>query len=480
MHSCNSEHTREQAVLLPVEDQAKTDILVIGGGVAGCAAAIAAARHGKHVILAEQSGILGGQATQGLVTPLDARHTVSGIPFGGLLKEIADDLQTLGQQYCAGDDHNPVSPIAAPHILKYLLLQKCVDACVDVWFHTSLLHTRTEDHKLSTVYLHTKSGVCAVQANVFIDATGDADLVAKSGAPFTLGSEPGVGEQLVQAGLNKLHFSEKSTIDYSKRGMMQPVTIFFILGGVDIELVKTYNNIDYKFGDFGITKEKFLAWKFADTPGFELNGDSLPLPQGRILITSSPRPGVAVINMTRLTGINGADAHSLNEGEVKTQIQVIAVLDFLQKFIPGFENAYLIQSASTLGVRETRRLKGRYLLRGLDAIGCQSFPDAIARGSYIIDIHDPLGKRRAIGGALQGDFYDIPYGCLITDDVPNLLACGRCISADHIAHSSTRIQGTCIQTGEAAGIAAALAVEQGIEPNRVPAADIQKTLGWLQ
>ena len=128
----------------------------------------------------------------------------------------------------------------------------------------------------------------------------------------------------------------------------------------------------------------------------------------------------------------------------------------MKTFIPGFENSYLVGSGSSLGVRETRRLRGSYILSGLEAINCQRSDEAIARGSYIIDIHDPNGRAAAIGGSLKGDFYDIPYGCLTSKELENLLVCGRCISVDHVAHSSTRIQGTCVMTGQAAGTAAAM------------------------
>jgi hypothetical protein len=163
--------------------------------------------------------------------------------------------------------------------------------------------------------------------------------------------------------------------------------------------------------------------------------------------------------MTRVTGINGADSDDLTRGEITAQLQLFHVVDFLIRYIPGFESAYLIETADILGVRETRRLIGRHVLTGREAIDCVAFPDVIAHGSYIIDIHDPQGRRKAIGGSIKGDFYDIKYRSLLQCTVSNLLATGRCISSDHVAHSSTRIQGTCMLTGQAAGTAAALAVK---------------------
>ena len=133
-------------------------------------------------------------------------------------------------------------------------------------------------------------------------------------------------------------------------------------------------------------------------------------------------------------------------------------------------------SSHTLGVRETRRLVGRYVLRGREAIECVPFPDTVAQGSYMIDIHDPQGKRKAIGGELKKPCYSIPYRCLLPRTVENLLVCGRCISVDHIAHASTRIQGTCILTGQAAGTAAAMAKNQRWKSAHVAPEALQQNL----
>ena len=283
-------------------------------------------------------------------------------------------------------------------------------------------------------------------------------------------------DQLSQSGLNKSHFSDREYSGYSHDGLMQPVSIFLLMGGVDVDRAAALNNKDLKFGDLGITREAFQSWKFADSCGFEVTGDSIPMPQGRILVSRSNRPDVAVINMSRVVGIDGADADSLNEGEIKAQKQVIAIVDFLKTFVPGFENSYYLQSGSTLGVRETRRMVGTYVLSGSEAIACRRFSHPVARGSYIIDIHDPGGKARAIGGSIQGEFYDIPYGCILSKTYRNLLACGRCISVDHVAHSSTRIQGTCILTGQAAGTAAAMARKRGLHPGDLPEKELHQQL----
>ncbi len=454
-----------------------TDVLVAGGGVGGCAAALAAARHGAKVVLIESGGTLGGQAGIGLVTPLDAVHTRGGKSFGGMIKEFCTDIAEAGEKYCFND--NPEKKhfsLGSPHITKYILLKKLVEAGVDVRFHTTLVAAETENENVSSVTVLDKSGFCVIKAESFIDATGDADLIAFSGAEYVLGSEAGVLDSLVTNDMDKRHFSDEKYSGYSRDGVMQPVSIFFIMGGVNIDEARKLNNKKLKFGDLGITKERFENWKYAGTCGFEITDDRIPMPQGRVLISRGPREDMAVVNMSRVTGINGADADSLNEGEVKAQLQLIAIVDFLQTFIPGFEKSYLIQSANTLGVRETRRLKGRYVLTGNEAILCNPNVDAIARGSYCIDIHDPNGKSAAVGGNIKGDFYDIPYGCLVAKEFDNLLACGRCISVDHVTHASTRIQGTCIMTGQAAGTAAAMALKKNIKPANIDVQELKAKL----
>ena len=449
-----------------IERSIGADVLVIGGGVAGCAAAIASARNGVKTILVENTGVLGGQAGIGIVTPISATSTRSRKSFGGIMREICKNSRELGEKYCFnGKADEPHWALASPHIIKYVLLKMCVESGVEVRFHTTLVSCESEGNNISSAVLLDKSGFIEINAKSFIDASGDGDLIALSGADFQLGSEKGVLDSLTDNGLNVRHFSDEDYEGYEEdEKVMQPASIFFVMGNVDFEKARTLDNKHLHFGDLGITKERFMEWEFANSYGFEVTDDSIPTPQGRVLVTRGPRSDMAVINMSRVIGVNGADADSLNDGEIKGQLQLIAIVDFLQKFIPGFEESYLIQSANTLGIRETRRLKGRYILTGNEAILCEPREDAVAKGSYIIDIHDPKGKSAAVGGDIKGDCYDIPYGCLLAKEFDNLLVCGRCISVDHVAHASTRIQGTCMLTGQAVGTASALAIKQGIAP----------------
>jgi len=232
-----------------------------------------------------------------------------------------------------------------------------------------------------------------------------------------------------------------------------------------------YNNKNLKFEDLGIDREEFASLEYAGTVGFEDNGDLIPLPQGRILFFPTGRPNELIVNMSRVIGVDGTDAVALSEAAIIAHKQVIYLADFLKRYVPGFKDSYLVESSNVLGVRETRRLIGQKILKGIDAINCVHSDDEIACGSYIIDIHDPFGKSRALGGAIHGASYGIPYGCIAPKTIKNLWVCGRCISVDHIAHSSTRIQGTCVMTGQAAGAAAAVALETGTTAQTV---DVQK------
>ena len=434
-----------------------SDIAIVGGGVAGCAAAIAAARKGADVILIEQSGILGGQAGLGIVTPLSSVCSRSGKAFDGLVKEICEKVRGYSKSYCAPEGHSG-NTLAAPHILKYVLLRLCVESGVRILFHTSLIGADTKNDKIERLILSEKSTLSTLESRYFIDASGDGDLIFLAGDDYSLGSEPGVLSSLVAGGLDKVHYTggrEYSGYEKTER-VLQPVSIFFTMGGVDYETASSWNNKNLNYSDLGLTFDEFAKLPYANSCGFEQSdGDKLPLPQGRILVSRGARDDLAVVNMSRVIGIDGSDADSLCKGEILAQTQVIDIVDFLKRFVKGFENSYLVESASTLGIRETRRLVGKYVLTGDDVINCRRFDDAVARGSYIIDIHDPKGKSKAIGGEIHGDFYEIPIRSLESAKFSNLYAAGRCISADHVAHSSTRIQGTCIMTGEAAGIAAA-------------------------
>ena len=346
-------------------------------------------------------------------------------------------------------------------------------------FHASLLDAVRENDTIKYIVIGTKSGMRGVEADVFIDATGDADLVALSGEEYIIGSEADTDNTLKATGFNTMHFeAEGDTVeDYSaqeKKGLsVQPCSIMFTMGNVDLSKnPMQYNNKLLKFGDLDITKEEFEGLKYAGTVGFEENGDLIPLPQGRILLSPTARPDELLVNMSRIVGVNATDADELADAEVKAQLQVMYIVDFLKKYVPGFENSYLVESGNTLGVRETRRLVGEYVLKGTDAIDCLHFEDDVASGSYMIDIHDPYGKRKALGGYIKGTNYGIPYRCLTPKTVTNLLVCGRCISADHVAHASTRIQGTCVMTGQAAGVAAAIASKESFTVREVNAKEI--------
>ena len=461
---------------LKIMREIECDTFVAGGGVAGASAAIASSRGGASTILAEAGGTLGGQAGIGLVTPLSSVGSPNGVSFGGLIDEIIQNVSELTRKYICVNEDEKESYSISPHILKYTLLKLATDANVDVHFHTMLCDVETENGKIISVILKDKSGFLKVKAKSFIDATGDADMVWLAKDEYVLGSEKDIFNDLRKNSLDKIHSDGDTYAKYEGENLMQPVSLFFVMRGVDYDVASKLNNRKIFFGEFGITKERFEKWEFAGTPGFEITSEQIPTPQNRVLMTRGRHKDEAVINMSRVININGADADDLSKGEIVAQLQLIAIVDFLKTFIPGFENSYLVETSSRLGVRETRRLCGKYKISGNDLINCKKFDDTICKGHYIIDIHDPQGRKKAIGGILKGDYYDIPYGCLLPQNTNNLLVAGRCISVDHVARSSTRIQGTCVMTGQAAGTAAALSIKENVACGEINVKNLQNTL----
>lgn len=433
---------------IPVVDE--VDVCVIGAGPAGTCAAIAAARNGARTLLIERYGFLGGNLTAALVNPIFVFHNQAGYQIiRGIAEEIVQRLVAIGGSFghvpdICGD--NPTMTPFDPEDMKYVLLEMVNDAGVKLRLHSQLVEAIRDQESIDSVIVANKSGFQAIRAKTFIDATGDGDLAAYGGAEFLKGRE---GDLLTQ-----------------------PMTLMFRLGNVDIPRVKEFmkrNRDDLQIAVSDEDLDRAPAITF-------LGLDRLiakTLPQGefianreRILLYQLPRPGQVEVNATRIIKSDGTDVASLTHAEIEGQKQARIVLSFLKKYVTGFEDSYIVQTAVQIGVRETRRIKGRYVLSEEDITANRGFPDGIAKGCFAIDIHQPDGRSQIFTGS--GKFtYDIPYRCLLPVGLRNLLVAGRCISATHAALASIRVMATCMAIGQAAGTAAALAAYAGI-----PAADV--------
>jgi hypothetical protein len=202
----------------------------------------------------------------------------------------------------------------------------------------------------------------------------------------------------------------------------------------------------------------------------------LKLPREDILFFATPHPHEVSVNSTRVTHALGINVWDLSWAECVSRRQMDQIARFLRRRVPGFEQAYVGQSGVQVGVRETRRILGEYRLTGRDILAARTFPDAIARGAYPVDIHDPDGAGTVLRRVPRGEAYDIPLRCLLPRGADRLLVAGRCISGTHVAHSSYRVMPIAMATGQAAGVCAALAARSGRSPGEVPAGEVQREL----
>lgn len=379
------------------------DVCVLGGGPAGVAAATAAARNGAETLLIEQYGFLGGTSTAAHVSVF-----MSYTYAGGIFREVLERLDAYQARRGGVFDQS---------LMQIVLDDLVTEAGVRVLFYTRGIACVTAPGRswqgkprrtITGLVIHSKSGLQLVRAKVFVDCSGDADLAAWAGVPFAVGREAD--------------------------GATQPMTLIFRLGGCNYQggMVSQFPNMQ----DYWVS---------------HANG---------------PNPGEITFNMTRLKGYSGLDVEDLSQATIEGRRQVLKAIEDLRANVPGFENAYLVALPAQIGVRETRRIQGATVLTGQQIIApgftyAHRF-DVIARNDYDVDIHDPQGTGATIIKLKQP--YEIPYRCLLPVGIDNLLVAGRPISADHVAHSSLRIQPTCYALGQAAGTAAALAVKQGTGP----------------
>jgi len=410
-----------------VNHSEKVDVLVAGGGLAGVAAAVTAARNGATVLLAEREGCLGGMATIGLVNPFmpygiwvgswkqDLKRPVNAGWFAELLGDL-DEAGGLDAGHQTFDEE----------ILKLVLDRMCRKAGVRVLFHTMLTDAERQGNEITSVSLQGKNGVLTVSARCFVDATGDADLTAMAGCPFEMGRK--------------------------EDGKCQPMTLCFRISGIDCAKFdkdrdgKSLNTLYQSFREKGVLRN----------------------PREDVLIFKHMADGVLHFNSTRIVGKSPTDPETLSEAEMEGREQAYELHRFLKENVPGFENSRVLMTASHIGIRESRRITGEMQLTSDDLLSCRKFPDAIARGTYPIDIHNPAGTGTLLTEIPYGEYYTIPFSALVPKDVTNLVIAGKPISATHEAHSSTRIMPICACVGEAAGAAASLAVKMDVSMQLVP------------
>jgi FAD dependent oxidoreductase len=419
------------------------DVLVIGGGNAGCAAALAAARHGARTLLVERYGFLGGTATAAMVGPWMTFHSGTERIVGGIAQEIVERLVRLGASpghIADSSDYVPTITPFDPEIHKALLFEMMREAKVDLLLHAWFLGTYLDDDRVTGVSVATVGGGRSYRGRVIVDATADAYVAASAGVPTQKGDE---------------------------RGRVQPASLMFRLSHVDLTKTATYLRMHADQMRTSLKAHERSALSLTAVAGlYELwqqaRADGVvDVPRELVSFFISPYPDEVTVNMTRVTNIDPLDPDDLTRAEVESRLQVMQLLRFFRERVPGFEQARIAATGTQIGIRESRRIEGRYTLTADDVLQARAFPDAIARSAYPIDIHNPSGSGTTTHRPPPGASYEIPYRCLVPINRQQLLVAGRCISTTHEALASTRLTPTVMTLGQAAGTAAALANDSG-------------------
>lgn len=416
---------------------AEVDVLVCGGGPAGIGAAIRAAREGAKVMIVEMGGCLGGIATAGMMS-----HW-GGTSSSKIMQEIWVRSREKDLGYSWLDTNQPGNN-SIPHDLQMIVLEEMMQEYnVDVLYYTMVCDAIVEDGAIVGVTVQNKSGKGYILAKRVVDATGDGDVAASAGVPFIKGRETD--------------------------GKMQPCTLMFKIGGVDYERAVFPPSFETRVH----TEKGELQ---------ELGDKLLPFPAGHVLLYRQPEPGTVCVNMTNAIGIDGTDAKSVTKGMQTCRSQIMPIIRFLREYAPGYENCWLMGSASLLGIRETRHFEGLASLSAEEILEARYHDDWVVRKAFFnFDVHNLTGssldKTGIQHGWKQQGTYTIPYGCLLPKNVENLLLSGRNISGSHLAHSNFRIMSVCIALGEAAGAAAAISIRDNVKLRDVDVKKIQESVG---
>ena len=437
---------KENINLENIEVIAECDVLVCGAGPSGFTAAIAAARSGANTLLIERYGFPGGMLTSAFVNPIYgffARHLQV---VRGIAQEFVDELSlipgaTLGHQYrkdCKatrsknGECRTGIDEVRCPvgtvakvcsvdsEISKVVIMKMLETAKVQTIYHAWAMDTIVEDQKIQAVLINGKSGIQKIKPKVVIDTTGDADICAFSGVNYKQG--------------------------FDERRITKPPTLMFKITGSDLEKDRIRINLKNT-----LAGEESFAW-----------------------LMRLPEEGAYTVNApSGILEFDSTNTISLSRAQEEATQRMFQLFTWIKENVKGCQNIQLHSIAANIGIRESRRIDGEYCLSDEDVLTSQKFPDnGIANGVHPIDLHikNELFNNTHLIPARCGDYYQIPFGCLIPKGINNLLVAGRSISASFLAQGSLRVMATCMGMGQAAGTAAALMVKRGMSAREI---DIQ-------
>jgi len=420
--------------------------VVAGAGIAGIAAAVKASSMGASVLLIEHYPFLGGMSSAGMVSPFMKSHTGGIVLVKGVFFELEAGMLEMGGMIDNGF-YAWAFRATANSLLK--------EAGADIAFSSDVVEVSVKEKTIESITIAGRTGLQKVFASQFIDTTGDAQLIALGGFPWLKGDE--------------------------RTGKLQAMTLFFRMGGIDVERTaeysKAYSEDFLPWMDFNFNFEKIIS--IAGFKGLIKKAQAegrLPEEIEYVFFTTMASTGEGSFNTTNILGVDASSSENLTKAEQIGHRQVAMVVDFLQQEVPGFENAFLIDTAPQVGVRETRRAQADYMVTGQDILKGARFNDAVARGCYGIDIHGQPGEKSRMDELQEGQWYEIPLRSLLVTGAENLMVAGRCIGATREGHAALRIMPTSAATGEACGATAALAVKSGIKIRETDYVQIRQAL----
>lgn len=445
-----------------ISTQKTYDLLVCGGGMTGFAAAVTAARHGLKTAIIEKMGCLGGVATSCGVNQFlagrkyDEQTGTIVRKVGGIFDELTDRLIAQGDAIepdTIDINFNPhgwyprmVAGIPFDHEkLKILLDEMCQEAGVDLYYFTNIIDVHVEDKRLSHIIVHNKSGLFALRAGCFVDATGDADVAFLSGCRTIKGR---LGDHLMTPATLEMHVEGvdwKAYVEYQNAHQSPKL----------VELIKPLK----ESGEWNFFTDIFIAIQLTEQDVF-------------------------MVNTIRQKGVDGTDGNSLTQAMIEGRKENLKLFEIMKAHFPGFGQARIRKIFEHVGIRETRRIVGRHTVTLEEALQGKTYDDCVASTTYNFDLPDPIIQSYdPMMGAVtnphdkrEHETIQIPYRSMLPQPMTNLIVAGRCVSVEREVLGAVREMGPCMGMGHAAGLASSLAVQDGVEYPAVDTRKLQKML----